>query len=615
MLLGGRASGATGAEKGKAARWRGASGAVGDRDGAVAVIAALMLPILVGSMALGVDIAFWRYRASILQTSADAAAVAVMYDIQYKQAANGGSIPTDSGTASYLQAEATQEVYRNCNGQGGACSLASFTWPYQSSYGQVQLVAQDSSVHRFFSFLYSSTQRTLQATASAKQGSETTTTTTTTTTPAQPDDGCLMTLGGGILFQNGPSGVPGNCTVIADGGSITLESGPNVWINGTAYQTGAYVAPQNMNGAGGFGGTVLSNQTAIADPYSGYITGLTSAQFPSGSNGGSASSTSTPCNDAYSGSNLQVLTLGSGDTASNNAALSDSATASPYTGGYNQDKVGHVNAQHPFKGAVWQASTSSWYIGGSANGPTNGVATGGGRWCLGWTLSNTTLNLGPGTYVIEGQLNASNATINATQGTTIVLANVNNLNWGGSAFTLNLVAPGAGTPQPTGGPSANLATGIAGLALTQVPGTTIGNFNFNNGFGMFAQGDVYLPSADLKIQSMSAIGWLDAASFSGSTVSGAATPINTSSQPSSNATSQSAGCSRVIVHSFTSGSTTTIGSDPYRAQGASLGDGCTNGMGVKPFGTSKGAGGVGGWSGGTSTTTTTTTTAYPKING
>jgi hypothetical protein len=556
-----------------------------------------------------------RAGSSVLQTSADAAAVAVMYDIHYKQSLNGGTIPTDSGTATYLQGEATQEVFRNCNGQGGACKLTSFTWPYQSSYGQVQIVAQDASVHRFFSFLYSSGQRTLQATADAKQGSETTTTTTTVTTPGSPDDGCLMALGGSISFSNGPGGVPGDCTVIADGGSIVLQSGPNVWINGTAYQTGSYSAPQNMNGPGGFGGTVLSNQAAIADPYSGYITGLTSAQFPSGSNGGSANSTSTPCNDAYGSSNMQVLTMGASDAASNNAAVADSVTATPYTGNYNQDKVGHVNAQHPFKGAVWQASSNSWYIGGSANGPTNGVTTGGGRWCLGWTISNTTVNVGPGTYVIEGQLNASNAIINATQGTTIVLANVNNLNWGGGAFTINIVAPGAGTPQPTGGPSANLSTGIAGLALTQVPGTTIGNFNFNSGFGMFAQGDVYLPSADLKIQSMSAIGWLDAASFSGATLSAAVTPVNSSSQPSTATATQAAGCSRVIVHSFTSGSTTTIGSDPYRAGGASLGTGCTNGMGVKPFGTSKGASGVGGWSGGTSTTTTTTTIAYPKING
>src|SRR3546814_12559781 len=48
---------------------------LGDQRGAIAVITALALPVLLGFAALGVDVAGWYAQARAIQTAADAAAL------------------------------------------------------------------------------------------------------------------------------------------------------------------------------------------------------------------------------------------------------------------------------------------------------------------------------------------------------------------------------------------------------------------------------------------------------------------------------------------------------------------------------------------------------------
>lgn len=47
-----------------------------DRSGNVAIVSALAMPVLVGSMGLGVEVGFWYYRQQAMQNAADSAAVA-----------------------------------------------------------------------------------------------------------------------------------------------------------------------------------------------------------------------------------------------------------------------------------------------------------------------------------------------------------------------------------------------------------------------------------------------------------------------------------------------------------------------------------------------------------
>lgn len=52
---------------------------VDSRQGAIVVMAALLMPILVGAIGLGVEVGLWFQQKRSLQTMADAAAIAAVY--------------------------------------------------------------------------------------------------------------------------------------------------------------------------------------------------------------------------------------------------------------------------------------------------------------------------------------------------------------------------------------------------------------------------------------------------------------------------------------------------------------------------------------------------------
>jgi len=72
-----------------------------DQSGVIIVMFALLLPVLVGFMGLGVEITFWYQHRRNLQTIADAAAIAGAYDV------NSGGTQTTATTA------ATTDATRN----------------------------------------------------------------------------------------------------------------------------------------------------------------------------------------------------------------------------------------------------------------------------------------------------------------------------------------------------------------------------------------------------------------------------------------------------------------------------------------------------------------------
>lgn len=59
-----------------------------NEDGAVAVVAAMMLPVLLGLGALAVDASVWFMSERDLQTAADAGALAAAYEIANGDASN-----------------------------------------------------------------------------------------------------------------------------------------------------------------------------------------------------------------------------------------------------------------------------------------------------------------------------------------------------------------------------------------------------------------------------------------------------------------------------------------------------------------------------------------------
>ena len=117
-----------------------------------------------------------------------------------------------------------------------------------------------------------------------------------------------------------------------------------------------------------------------------------------------------------------------------------------------------------------------------------------GRYCAGIDLTqgpnagnNKTLTLSAGTYYIDTIFKAGNQlTINATQGTTIILSNgagFNNLN----QATLNVVAPSTGQ-----------YAGIAIMGLGNTPATE----SFVNGAVFNVQGAVYFPNQTLDVKNV-----------------------------------------------------------------------------------------------------------------
>ena len=72
-----------------------------DRRGVVVIMFALMLPILVGFVALGVEVTFWFMQHRDLQSAADAAAIGASYSVK------------SNGSDSEIDAAALQEAVRN----------------------------------------------------------------------------------------------------------------------------------------------------------------------------------------------------------------------------------------------------------------------------------------------------------------------------------------------------------------------------------------------------------------------------------------------------------------------------------------------------------------------
>lgn len=572
-----------------------------DRTGSLAVMAGIFAPILVTGLALSVDASYWRYRQTVLQSSADTSAISVVYEItSIANHANGGVIVDNNTTfpitytvgkasktfmnigaySNFLSATAQFDSKRNCTETGGFACSAAMTWPVGSDYTSAYVVTVDNTARRFFSPLITTSTKTMGSHAVATTSG----TTTGGTSGGSADDGCVMSLAGIATLIN-TSFISSPCTVIANGGNVDVEQ--NSYVAGTGYATGTVtqgnIQTNDSHSGVAYGGQQKSNMPAVADPY------LSTSYYPSslrsGSSAGSnyfpsgiANGSSVPCNDVINGGTMQTNTVAQQNSANQDWNAANNSTS--YTGGYNLDQAGDVNKYYPFKGFTLQPN-GSYSI------------TGGGRFCMGFNWQSVTVNFGPGIYIMEQAVNFNGTTING-DGATLVFNAVQ-----GSVVdntTFNLRAPVSGTAAPIFGPTgtADLSRGIAGLVLTTGPGQT-GTIAIDGNNTINIEGDIYFPTNAWTSQTGLV---LSASIFSGTPGSGVTASTITASGTS--------GCGRVVALSFTDSA----------AGSATLGNACQVSYGVQPFGTAYGASGAGGWTGtATPATTKTKTTAstYPRI--
>lgn len=383
----------------------------------------------------------------------------------------------------------------------GSCTV-NVTYPYNGSNTEVQVLLTDPHVRRFFSSMYGSGDKTLAGLSVAGEGSG-----GTTTTKNSPfDSACILALntsGIGIQAANGsgpgkPDGVINpNCEVISNStSSDAISLGNNAEIAGEATTPGG-ISRSNKNS---FVGKANVGAAAVADPYASIVS------MPSSSAG--------PCSDPQSGGQSQPLSI-------NGSSGPSSQGPTPFTN----------------------------------TGGNNWSVSGGGHWCKGMNLSGITLDMGPGLYIIDGNFNLSNTTINATSsgGTTLVLGASGgnfNMNMNTNADTININAP----PQ-------NASSGIPGIAMmnyTDDPGGR--TIYINNNTTINFTGTIYFPRDNLNLQNSAVM----------SAISG------------------SNGCGHVVVGSLA------------MTNGVAAGNNCSASSGVQPMGSSYSST---KW--GTTTTTTT----------
>jgi Flp pilus assembly protein TadG len=469
-----------------------------DRDGVIAIITALLGAVLIGGSALAVDVSYWRYREEMLQSAADAVAASAVYDLT-----NG---VTSSAT---LSQNATYEAARNgCNSN---CTVA-VVWPYNGSNSEVQVTLTDASAKRFFSFLYDSSAKTLDGRSVAAVGSSSSSSTSST---PRFDTACVLALNGSasqsVEAYNGaspsnPNGVQNpNCEVIANSNSssaIDIEN--NSEIAGKATTAGQILQRNNWT----YIGVANPGAAVVSDPYASIVS------LPSSSAGA--------CSDPISGQ-AQPLNI--------------SGSSGPGTNGNTETQP--LNKFTLVGGTTWSV-------------------TGGGHWCKGWSISGITLNMGPGTYIIDSNMNLSSSTINATGsgGATIVYGAVGgNFNSNINSSTINIIAPPQGA-----------TVGIPGIVLMNYTDDSGGRQIYvnSNSFINFT-GTVYFPKNNLYVQSGAGL----------------------------NAIQNSNGCGHIIV--------SMLNLQNY----VSVGNNCTLAQGVQPFGTGVSSPAWGGTTSGGSSTTTT----------
>lgn len=238
---------------GRQRRWRGAFDSfAGDRRGVVAILFALMLPVLVAFAGIGTEVALWFSVKRDLQTAVDAAAIAASYEVVEGRSFNVGTIARRAAESNGWNAGDGTITIRNS--QYNATYPASGSHTSDADAVEVELTM---AVKRMFTSWFMSDDLTINARAVASR---------------KTTEACVLALGSGNPSQAVKSG--GAAT------NMTLD-GCSAAINSTASQAlsvteGSLTADcMYIQGAGGYSGSPtttqcaapVSGQAEVPDPY------------------------------------------------------------------------------------------------------------------------------------------------------------------------------------------------------------------------------------------------------------------------------------------------------------------------------------------------------------
>ncbi len=224
-----------------------------DRRGAAALIVAIAAPVLLISVAMGVEVSHWATRKLDYQRSADTAALAggaaLARNDTPEQAANAAADVAElSGIAGGARSWSQASLVLTDN-----LITVTITNGIHNSADPAVLVSVQGSVPLLFSRLITAaTQVTLGASAMAELG-------------PQP---CILTLGGsgnGVRASGNVTMAMPGCAVYSDS-SISMTG--TVTINAAAlYASGSIVMGSNVSGTGTNAAVQYSGVAPLSDPY------------------------------------------------------------------------------------------------------------------------------------------------------------------------------------------------------------------------------------------------------------------------------------------------------------------------------------------------------------
>lgn len=478
---------------------------VSDRRGGTAIIVALLAPLLIGAIAVAVDVSYWRSRTMFLQTVADAAAISAVTDL-----ATG---TTGTAATARIVGNASTEARRMCSD----CAVT-VTYPYLSDSERVRVQVQDTRAARFFSGFYDVSQRTLQASAVARRG-------TSSGTETAAGSACILTLattGDGVYLQSNTGRIgPTDCEVVSNSTSassilvmgITGIDAPVTTSGGTTIY-----APGTISGP------VKTYQAPTPDPYAARMSGFRSTFLRGDYN----STGPFACSGMWKLSTINQRPEIRGNGQEGNPAFNTAGNVLEPGNAWSRMNNGQF---------LWDAAAGTWRFTSSS-----------AYFCTGAIFQNTTITLGPGTYVFDGNVTFSDVTI-IGNGATIVfgptLANLQ-LFGNGTGVTMTMTAPPATVPS-------DWSQGVPGMIFTQfADDTREQTIDLNNGVAMRFRGAIYLPSKNVRVWSGGSMG-----------------PATVAGSPH---------CAHLVVKRL------------YAHFGVTVANGCSRALGVLPFGTIAGTG-------------------------
>ena len=113
---------------------------IGDEGGAIAVMFALMLPVLIGFVGLGIDVGMWFQERRNMQTATDAAVVSAAWE-----QASGAS---NAAMLTIANSEAARQGYID-----GTDTMTLFSPPATGPYAGLTGYVEVSIVHPLHTFL------------------------------------------------------------------------------------------------------------------------------------------------------------------------------------------------------------------------------------------------------------------------------------------------------------------------------------------------------------------------------------------------------------------------------------------------------------------------------